>query len=163
MVAPEIDEHLVELAGRIDCADDLGVLQFGHGEVRTSRGFTPRPLRQGRAFVLGGCRIGRSGGRAHLLGIRAIDLPLFIRLLLIAEILKQLCLAHGEDVELGEFSLERGIVDGLGVQLLAHIRRQAHLLDPLHVPGARTVAEAIEDVDDHLSPCKRLRLVIGGS
>ena len=88
---------------------------------------------------------------------------MLIRLLLVAEIAKQLRRAHGEDIEFGEFSPERGIVDCLGVQLLAHIRRQAHFLDPLHVAGTRTVAEPIEGMDDHLPPCKRLRLVIGGS
>ena len=40
MVAPEIDEHLIELAGRVDGADDLGVLQFRDGDLRTARGFT---------------------------------------------------------------------------------------------------------------------------
>ncbi len=39
MVAPEIDEHFLELTGRIDGADDLGVLQFRDGDLRKARGF----------------------------------------------------------------------------------------------------------------------------
>ena len=99
---------------------------------------------------------GTAGGAAHLgpalfLGRRLLALALPDHLLLFAENLGQFGRVHRENIEFGQVRPQRGIVDSLRMQLLLEIFLQSHLLDLLHVARARTVAEAIEDVDDFLS------------
>ncbi len=56
-----------------------------------------------------------------------------------------------EEVELLEFLVEGGVVDGLGMKLLLDEGAEAHFLNHFHVAGAGAESDAVKDVDDFIA------------
>ena len=162
MIAPEIHQHLVQLARGFDGADDFGVLEFRHRKKRPARAFG-MDFRLDRPLVPVGEHADGGHVRFRLAGLCSFGLfalALLLHLLLVAEGLVQIGRVHREDVEFGEVGLQLRIVDPFGVQLLLDVPVQAHFFDPLDVAGARAIAESVQDVNDFLSVGERL--VVGG-
>ncbi len=64
---------------------------------------------------------------------------------------------HREGIERGDGFLGGHVVDGLGTELLADVRVDTHLLDPLDVAGPRPETESVKDVGGLLAFAETIR------
>ncbi len=149
VIAPEIDQHLLELALGIDRAHQLGLFELaddrdGAPLVGHLDHFGHVVLGLGRNLFLRGrltCRRVLGEGRGLLL-----LLEIFFAFL--QKERGELLRTHLEHFKLRHFLLHGGVVDGFGMQLLVDVIVQAHFLDGLDIARTGAKGDAIEDMDN---------------